>query len=135
MREIYSSCSCKSLIAYKYGTVYADQAQLSHCKKNLLRGLIYFAGFKILINFVNVKVTNSGGSGYLNLKKPHIKANWETHQIYQKYRDKLALQWRAPRRKTLPLPGAQGGLQSLASTQILSFGVSSHSFGVVLISR
>ena len=26
----------------------------------------------------------------------HIKVDWETHQIFLKYRDKLFVQWRAP---------------------------------------
>lgn len=38
-------------------------------------------------------------------------------------------------RRWRSLRAPQGGLQRLASSQILSFGVSSHSFGVVLISR
>ena len=69
---------------------------------------------------------------YRTMRITHIKANWETHQIYQKYRDTLVCQWRAPMPKGIDLR-VTGGLQRLASTQILSFGVSSHSFDVDFI--
>ncbi len=62
----------------------------------------------------------------------HIKAYWETHQNKKKCRDKLVRQWRAPHHKVLTASIVTGGLQRLASTQILSFGVSSQSFDVDL---
>ncbi len=58
--------------------------------------------------------------------------DWETHQFYMKYRDKLSRPMAGldPRKRVAFTPG---GLQRSASTQILSFGVSSSSSGVVFL--
>lgn len=61
------------------------------------------------------------------------QANWETHQIYKKYRDKLVGQWRAPRESGRLY--VTGGLQRSSRPQILSVGVSSFPLDVVLQSR
>ncbi len=60
-----------------------------------------------------------------SFKVYHIKVDWETHQLLVKYRDKLSQPMAGP----IPLVGGikcPGGLQRRTSTQILSFGVSSH---------
>lgn len=54
----------------------------------------------------------------------HIKVDWETHQIFMKYRDKRNNLMAGPISNERFLH--PGGLQRIVSTQILSFGVSSH---------
>ena len=93
-----------------------------------------FGGFNKMDYLCVIKAKGKRSRRRKPTKTYHIKVDWETHQLIVKYRDKLSClmsgpiplsgEWRCPRH--------QGGLQRTASTQILSFGVSSHSFDVDL---
>ena len=65
------------------------------------------------------------------MRNNHIKADWETHQIFMKCRDKLSFPMAGPNL----LVGAfmPGGLQRIGSPQILIIGVSSYPFDVAFI--
>ncbi|WP_302612303.1 hypothetical protein, partial [uncultured Muribaculum sp.] len=93
------------------------------CNKNSIR---IFISLICQIQLYNISLCYKNRTREFDIKKYHIKVDWETHQIFMKYRDKLSCLMAGPILINFGEAYCPGGLQRTASAQILSFGVSSH---------